>query len=644
MHCRGRRRGLFLLVISFMKNFLQAPRVPLALSRTALSVLVSSSLAIWATASLAQDRNDQVVVTANRIEQKVRDVVADVSVIDRDELASAGASTVAEVLSRLPGVQMSAGSTLTSVSIRGAEGRMTAVYVDGVRVDSQDGVSAIGGGAPWAFIPTAQIERIEVLRGAASAIYGSDAMGGVVNIFTRKGAAGFSPFVSAGFGGHGTQHTQIYKAGASGKAGVVDYSFGAAYEDSQGHNTSPTLPRPATAQGHILRSMNTRLGWDLSATQRLEATGLSSTLVEQLAPFAPATQDSRSVGSLDTARLAWSSQWSDAYSSKLAVNNSISARKDSDLNDYKTVLKSYLLENHLKTLGGVISAVYEHKEDQFIVHPDVWGSPLAEGSRSQNALGLGYSLKTGRHTVQTNWRNDFDSRVGAKNTGSAAYAYALSANLRVSASMGTGFKAPTLEQLYSQYGSASLRPETSRSQELAVRHTQGASQVRLAVYRNTFNDLISSNMTGTDCAAGWFCYYNVGRASTTGGTLSAEHQFGATRVHGSLDWLNARNDITGTRLSLRAQHQGLVGFDTPLADWKLGADLRGVGERHEDAANTKVLQGYALLNLKASKAIGKDWRATARLDNATNQAYDTVGYNTASPGRSLFVGVQWQQN
>jgi vitamin B12 transporter len=636
-----------------MKNSTQALRVPLVLSRTALSSLVASSLAVWATASLAQNLSpsdtqnagNQVVVTANRIEQRVRDVVADVSLIDREELALAGASTVVEVLSRLPGVQI----TGDRVYIRGAEARMTAVYLDGVRIDSHDYNTF--GVAPWTLIPAAQIDRIEVLRGAASAIYGSDSMGGVVQIFTRKATSGFSPYASAGLGGYGTQQTQSYKAGLSAKSGALDYALGAAYEDSQGYDTKPTLARPSTAQGFIANSFNLRIGLDVSATQRLEATALSATRLQKDAPSSwNPPIDSRGEKKLDTARVAWNNKWNTDFNSKFAISQSLTSTQDNNAdapNDYRTQLRSYLLENHLKALGGVVSAVLERKEDQYeqkqtvaAWDPTTITNAAINPSRFQNAVALGYTTKTGSHALQVNLRNDTYSLLGNKATGSIAYAYDWSSNLRTSASTSTGFKAPTLEQLYSSYGSTSLRPESNLNHELAIRHTQGSNQLRWSIYRNTFNDLISSGTTS--CAYGSFCYYNVGQASINGTTLSFEHMLGQTRLHGSADWMLAQNDISGKRLSLRADRQAFIGFETSLDTWKLGADLRAVGERYQEAANTTVLPGYVLLSLKAGKPLNKDWRATARLDNATNSQYDTVGYNTASPGRSLFIGLQWQ--
>jgi vitamin B12 transporter len=164
----------------------------------------------------------ETVVTANRIEQPLSDLVADMSVVGRETIETAGAVGVADVLSRLPGVQMvrngGAGST-TSVYLRGADTRFTAVYIDGVRVDSQS-----TGGASWQDIPLEAIDRIEVLRGPAAAVYGSDAIGGVVQIFTKKGEGKAKPYVGLGWGSRGTVKAQ---AGVSGgvAAGTTAWVF-----------------------------------------------------------------------------------------------------------------------------------------------------------------------------------------------------------------------------------------------------------------------------------------------------------------------------------------------------------------------------------------------------------------------------------
>ena len=123
------------------------------------------------------------------IQVEAQDVVADVSIVDREQIERSGANTTAELLARLPGLQAITHGDSSRIYIRGADARMTALYIDGVRVDSQDGLM-LGGGVPWELVPLAQVDRIEVLRGAASAVYGSDAMGGVIQIFTKRGREG----------------------------------------------------------------------------------------------------------------------------------------------------------------------------------------------------------------------------------------------------------------------------------------------------------------------------------------------------------------------------------------------------------------------------------------------------------------------
>ena len=135
----------------------------------------------------------EVVVTATRVLQPLTDLVADVTIVDRSQIERSGATGLGDVLARLPGIEMARNGGLggiTSVYVRGAETRFTAVFIDGVRVDSQG-----TGGASWDVIPLSQVDRIEVLRGPAGAVYGSDAMGGVIQIFTRKGEGPASPYV-----------------------------------------------------------------------------------------------------------------------------------------------------------------------------------------------------------------------------------------------------------------------------------------------------------------------------------------------------------------------------------------------------------------------------------------------------------------
>ena len=164
----------------------------------------------------------ETVVTATRSEQPLSDLVADVSIVDRETIESSGATGVADVLARLPGVEITRNGGIgnsSSVYLRGAESRFTAVYIDGVRVDSQS-----TGGALWEQIPLSQIERIEVLRGPAAAVYGSDAIGGVIQLFTRKGEGPAAPYVGVGLGNQGMRKIEAGVSGTAGPDGALDYT------------------------------------------------------------------------------------------------------------------------------------------------------------------------------------------------------------------------------------------------------------------------------------------------------------------------------------------------------------------------------------------------------------------------------------
>ena len=213
----------------------------------------------------------EMVVTANRIEQPLSDLTAEMSIIDDKTLQRQGPGAIADVLARVPGIQITRNGgpgAATSVFIRGAESRFTAVYVDGVRLDSQS-----TGGASWQSLPLALIDRVEVLRGPAAAVYGSDAMGGVVQIFTKKGEGAPKPYVGLGVGNRGTYTAE---AGISGGTGAWDYSLGLNRAQSDGFNARTTPTANPDKDGYRNNAINARLGYQINKQQRLEATMLAS--------------------------------------------------------------------------------------------------------------------------------------------------------------------------------------------------------------------------------------------------------------------------------------------------------------------------------------------------------------------------------
>jgi vitamin B12 transporter len=568
----------------------------------------------------------ETVVTATRTAQSLSDVVADVTIIDRQKIERSGAAGLADVLKRVPGIEMSRnggpGAT-TSVFLRGAESRFTAVYIDGVRVDSQ-----ATGGAAWESIPLALIDRIEVLRGPAGAVYGSDALGGVIQIFTKRGEQGFAPFASAGLG---TYNTRKLDAGFSGASDGFDYALGLAHEQSDGFNARTVPTQNPDRDGYRSQSANLRLGFQVNQAHRLEAAYLTSDMDSGYDNGLG--KNDRNLHELHALGLNWQAQWTDAWSTRLSVTDSTD-RYETRPSPYLTLtrLRGYTLQNEFRLGAQLFTAALERKEDH------LKNTPIDQG-RSQNALALGYGFTEKNHTVQLNLRHDKDSEFGGKTTGSAAYAYAFTPEWRASASAGTAFRAPTLYQRYSEYGVATLVPESSRNVELGLRWAQGASSVGLVAYRNKVDNLITFAGAGT-CASTFGCYSNTARAEYSGATLTAAHAVGGVNLAASLDVQNPRDLATGRSLARRAKQHGTLSADTRVGSWQLGAEAQFSGRRFDDAANTRVLSGYSLLNLSASTPLVKDWTLLARVDNLADKQYE-LARTYATAGRSLYVGVKW---
>lgn len=574
----------------------------------------------------------QTVITATRLPQTLTDSLADVTVIDQTTIERSGAIGLADVLARQPGIEFARnggpGGT-TGVFVRGGETRFTAVYIDGIRVDSQ-----ATGGAPWEAIPLAQIDRIEVLRGPAAAVYGSDALAGVIQIFTKKGEGAFSPSLGLSLGRYGTRKLE---AAASGSVGDVDYSVGLADVKATGFNSTTRAGQNPDLDGMKSQSGNVRLGLKINANHRIEATALSN---HQNSQYDSSTRfvDERNLYKLQALGFNWLANWQPNLSSRLTLTESLNRYESTPL-AYLTItrLRGITLFNEYRMGNASLTAALERKED--------WleNDPIRQG-RSQNALALGYGVRSGPHSLQLNLRHDKDSEFGGKSTGSAAYGYNITPFWRATATVGTAFRAPTLYQRFSDYGLASLQPETARNAEVALRYTEGSTYAQVVAYRNRVSNLITFVSAPGPCTAGSGsfpgCYGNTAQAQYEGVTFSGQHTLNGYALRGSLDLQNPQDLTLHKQLARRAKQHANLGVDKRFGTWLVGAEAQLIGKRFSSAGETLPMGGYALYNLVASSRIAADWSLVARLDNLGDKRYETAsGY--ATPGRSLMVGLKW---
>jgi vitamin B12 transporter len=577
---------------------------------------------------------ERLVVTASRTPQPVSAVLADISVIERDAIERSGAFGVADLLARLPGMEFARNGgpgTTTSVFIRGSETRHTAVYVDGVRVDSQS-----VGGAVWEQIPLDQIERIEVLRGPAAAVYGSDAVAGVVQVFTRRGQGAARPTAAVTLGEYRTAQAQV---GVSGVAGALDYALSVSEGRSDGFDA-----RTAAAAGHNLdndgwkrSALQGRFGLRLSPAHRIHASLLASRL--RSGYDSSATADDQNHHELRTGGLAWEGRWSAASTTRVELGRSESIY-ETQPNYYRTetTLKNYLLQHEQRFGSQRLTGTLERREDELFNPATAFAGDL-RGKRHQDAVGIGWRGDFAGHGVQAHLRHDDDSEFGGKGTRSLAWGWEYAPHWRLMASAATSFRAPTLFQRFSQYGNPALVPENGRNFELGVRWAAAGGTASLTAWRNRITSLINFGAPGP-CVDRFGCYVNVGRAELKGVTLAGRIKWGTVVVHGSADWHDPRNADTDKVLARRARRLANLGAETQWAGWLLGGEVQAAGERFDNASNTQRMGGYAVISLFASKVLMPGLTLQARIDNLADKDYE-LARTFATAGRNGQVVLRW---
>lgn len=607
---------------------------PFGPSLALLCTAVLAPQGVWAQARPTSATLERVVITANRTPQPLSSVLGDISVVERDEIQRSGAYGVADLLARLPGIEFSRNGgpgTSTSLFIRGSETRHTAVYIDGVRVDSQS-----TGGAAWEQIPLDQIERIEVLRGPAAAVYGSDAVAGVVQLFTQRGQGAARPTASLTLGSFNTVQAQ---AGVSGSANALDYALSASHGRSDGFDA-----RTAAAAGHNLdkdgwkrSSVQGRVGFQFNPAHRIDASLLASHL--RSGYDSSATADDQNHHTLRTGSLAWEGRWSTDATTRAQVGQTDSTYETQpSFYRTETTLRNYMLQHEQRWAGQWLTGTLERREDELFNPATAFAADL-RGQRHQNAVGLGWRGDFGSHGVQAQVRHDDDSEFGGKRTGSLSWGWAFVPQWRLTASAATSFRVPTLYQRFSQYGNPALVPETGRNVELGLRWAAPGSEASLTAWRNQVSNLINFGAPGP-CADSFGCYVNVGRAELKGVTLAGRTQWGPVALRGSLDWHDPRNADTDKVLARRAKRLATFGAETQLAGWTVGTEVQAAGERFDNASNTQRLGGYGLLNLFASTQLMRGLALEARIDNLGDKDYQ-LARTYATAGRNGQVTLRW---
>ena len=600
-------------------------QTPLAL---ALGLLFASSA--YAD-TLPEFVGDTIVVTPTRTPEKASAVVGDITVITAQEIAAAGQTSLVELLQAQPGVevaQQGGPGTLAAVRIRGGNSNQTLVLVDGLRVGS-----ATAGTTPLENIALDQVERIEILRGPASSLYGADAVAGVIQIFTKQGHGTPRPSVTVGVGNHGLLQGQVNYGGETGN---TRFSLGAGYSRTDGGFSAA---RPGTygynpdQDGDEKRSVHLNVEQTIDDRNQI---GLTAMANRDFVDYDAGTAKDVAHNQVNDVAAWWKGRLTGLWTSQLRVGLGQNHTENFSLGiptgRFDTDQTQYLWQNDFALSGGNFTASLEHNDQH--VSSD---TAFTATSRTVNAAQLGYLGQWGAHTLQASVRHDDYSDFGGHSTGTVGYAYAFNTAWRASASYGTSFKAPTFNDMYwpvtlYYQGNPALQPEQGRNLEMALRYQNHANQLGLTAYRNRVKDLIVYVYPSME---------NVNRATLEGITLEGGTELAGVRIRASMDWQQPTDDATGKLLSYRARQHGTLDVSKVLDRWELGATLVASGSRFADAANTRRLPGFARLDVRAQYRINPEWKALVRVNNVLNADYQLVaGYNT--PGINGLLALQYQ--
>jgi len=592
----------------------------------------------------------EVVVTATRQATRTNEIMSDVTVITRENIENIGQGTIVDLLSRQAGIQTiqlgGAGNT-TDFQLRGTRSEQTKILLDGVPINSMDTK-----GSPLRTLALDDVERIEILRGPASALYGSDAIGGVIQIFTRQARSGIHGEVAAGFG---SQATEKYSGNLS--FANEQWSARIASSDYRTDGISSLLNgrnKDTDKDGYSDRSNNVSLGFRPAPGHELAFSAMDTrgTLHSDSASTNANSNsyDNHTDFHNEVLNLSSSDQISEGWHSLLRYGINVQDDVSYSRSTSNVIQASPLrTENH--TLGwqndvdlplGKGLILFERQDqhagpgDRFPVNRNV----------SLDAWQLGWTASLGNHRWQLGGRHDSHSQFGDKNTGSATYGYRFAPGWNGHVSTATSFRAPTLYQLYAMLPNnalnpnPALRPESGRNYEASLSHDWENNILSLTFFRNRVQDLIDFSSTGNQ-------YRNISSAKFEGWTLAWQGQLAQWNMGANLDILDATDLSTGMPLKRRAREKVSFTADHSWGAWNGGLEIVAVGRRYDTDTQTLREGGYTLLNLTGRYAINNALSIEARADNIADKSYinayssgGTFTYRT--PGASYFVGLRYK--
>lgn len=586
--------------------------------------------------TLPQFVGETIVVTATRMPQLLATPLQHTTVITRADIETSTAADLPTLLRRESGVEIATTGGLGAqsvVRIRGSEADHVLVLIDGMRVGSVSaGTTAIDQ------IMLDEVERIEIVRGNVSSVYGSEAIGGVVQIFTRRGAEKTHVSVTTGYGSDDTRKLAL---SVGGEAGATRFHFGAAHTRTDGFSSADPafVPTPWTfAPGDVDDDAYRNTTLNLNLSHRLASDheiGLSAYRTRGKLEF-DGTFQNASEQTLTALAVYSENRWRPDWLSRIQLSQGSddldTSLDGAAIDHFRTRNRQIDWNNTVDTGPGTLN----------IGLAGLWqdldsAAAYAADTRRVASVMAGYVAALGAHDVQFNLRRDDYSDFGGATTALAGYGYRFTPRTRMSASVSNAFRAPSFNDLYGPYGgNPDLDAERARSLELGLTYDGAHGLARVTAFATRTRDLINFDPIS------WLPV-NVDEAENRGVEFSWQADLAGFDVRAALTVQNPEDRATGLGLLRRAKRFGSVALGRAHGAFDWHAEVLAAGVRpdiHVVTYEHISLPGYAVLNLNLGWKPARNWKLGTKLVNLLDKDYALVhGYNTQR--RAAFVELTY---
>ncbi len=594
--------------------------------------LLSSTVLIGASQLSYSAPMETTLVTATRTQQTIDSTLAPVTVIDREDIERAQARDVLELLSQTTGISITrnggTGSN-SSVFIRGNASTHTLVLIDGQRVGS-----ATLGSASLSTLEPEQIERIEIVRGPRSSLYGSDAIGGVIQIFTRKGSINgeISPLVKAAYGNHNTSKAVL---GLSGGDDAFFFNLQGTHFDTQGiDNLKNDSGNNGDLDAYRTSGNSLRSGGRIGQAEIDVSYQRTESQVEFDNNFSPTSQPYiESVVESGNAAISMPiiSNWMSSLRVGKSKDDSLTLDdRNSSRSKFTTQRDSATWQNDISINHHVVSVGAEYYTDK------VDSTTKYDVDERYNKAGFAQVQSDyGRHDVLIGARHEDNEQFGSYKTWNTSYGLDVDDSKRLILSRGTAFKAPSFNQLYFPgFGNPNFVPEESDNTEIEFRYSTDQGGWSLAAFENDVENLIQYNPAtfNTD---------QISEVEIRGGELTANWLHNNWIFNANLTVLRPIDKATNNDVRRRPRRTATLSADRSFEQFSLGFVVYGQGQSYEDAANNRKLSSFTLLDARAAYAFNADLKLQLSLKNLLNKEYETTrGYD--NPGLTSMLTVIYE--